>query len=134
MSKISLTKFSAIKTFYNIPENDPFGQQFEFDHFLYLYEILDDRLDPAACTGSGFIARRSALDSIGGWPKSRTGEDFLGSATLSYAGYKAAFIREPLQVGLAPESIHKYVKQRERWVSETTLTSIIYVNIDLYQG
>jgi cellulose synthase/poly-beta-1,6-N-acetylglucosamine synthase-like glycosyltransferase len=117
-----LITLGAIQRYYNVPESDPFGQQFEFDHFLKLYEVLDARLDPAMCTGSGFIARRSALESIGGWPKSRTGEDFLGSAMLSYAGYGVAFVREPLQIGLAPESIKKHVQQRQRWVSHLNQT------------
>ncbi len=68
------------------------------------------------CTGSGWVARRSALSDIGGWPLVEAGEDFMCSTVLSNAGWKVAFIREELQCGLAPGSLRGHVKQRMRWV------------------
>lgn len=68
------------------------------------------------CTGSGYVARRSAIADIGGWPQVEAGEDFMCSALLSDKGWKVAFIRENLQFGLAPSSLNSHIKQRMRWV------------------
>lgn len=65
--------------------------------------------------------RRSALVQIGGWPLAYTGEDYMCSALLTGAGWEVIFAREPLQVGLAPESMKALIKQRMRWVSARSL-------------
>lgn len=68
------------------------------------------------CTGSGFVVRRSALEDIGGWPQAVAGEDVMCSTVLSSKGWKVAFIREDLQLGLAPNSLRSHIRQRMRWV------------------
>lgn len=92
------------------------GQQSEFDLWNTIFEPLNDRLDAAMCTGSGFAVRRSALAEIGGWPLVEVGEDFMCSTFLSNAGWKTAFISEVVQIGLVVDSMKAYVKQRTRWV------------------
>lgn len=68
------------------------------------------------CTGSGFVVKREAIDAIGGWPLVDSGEDFIGATVFSYSGWRVAYIRENLQIGLAPNSIRAHLRQRERWV------------------
>lgn len=69
------------------------------------------------CTGSGFVARASALMSIGGWPLADAGEDFMCSSVLNAAGWKTIFVPEhDLQSGLCPNSLHAHISQRQRWV------------------
>ncbi|KAF7510767.1 hypothetical protein GJ744_005867 [Endocarpon pusillum] len=101
--------------YYNVPNTDPLGQQADFDIWFTIFEPLNDRLDAAMCTGSGFVVKRSALNDIGGWPLAHAGEDLMCSAALSNAGWKVAFVREDLQLGLAPESLRAHVRQRMRW-------------------
>ena len=84
--------------------------------YFTLQEPLNDRLDACMCTGTGYVVKRKALDTIGGWPLAETGEDFMCSSMLSDAGWKIAFVRERLQSGLAPESLRGLIKQRMRWV------------------
>ena len=79
-------------------------------------EILNDALGSSMCTGTGYIARRKALDDIGGWPLAETGEDYMCSALLSNSGWGVVFVRENLQYGLCPESFCSLIKQRMRWV------------------
>lgn len=86
--------------------------------FFTVQEILNDSLGAPMCTGTGYVARRSALESIGGWPLAFTGEDYMLSALLAGHGWEVAFVREPMQVGLAPESLRALLEQRMRWVSE----------------
>lgn len=86
--------------------------------FFIVQEILNDSIGAPLCTGTGYVARRSALESIGGWPLAYTGEDYMLSALLTGQGWEAAFVREPMQVGLAPESLKALLEQRVRWVKE----------------
>lgn len=92
--------------------------------YFTIQEILNDRLDAAMCTGTGYVVRRSALSDIGGWPLAETGEDYMCSSLLSNAGWVVAFVRENLQFGLAPESLEGLLKQRMRWVSTIFLREI----------
>ena len=68
------------------------------------------------CTGTGYVAKRSAIAQIGGWPLAYAGEDYMCSALLTGAGHEVVFVRTPLQTGLAPESLTALLKQRMRWV------------------
>lgn len=111
--------------YYNVPDGDPLGQQSEFDAWFTIFEPLNDRLDAAMCTGSGFVVRRSALAKIGGWPLVEVGEDFMCSSFLSNAGWKTAFIGEDLQFGLGVDSMRAYIKQRTRWVVHSRFLSLL---------
>lgn len=84
--------------------------------FFSVQEILNDRLGAAMCTGSGYVARRSALEAIGGWPLAESGEDYMCSALLGNEGWKIVFVRERLQLGMAPGSLRAMARQRMRWV------------------
>jgi cellulose synthase/poly-beta-1,6-N-acetylglucosamine synthase-like glycosyltransferase len=64
--------------------------------------------------------RRSALDQIGGFPIGSLAEDVCTSSILLGAGWKTAYIHEPLQFGTVPDSFAGHIKQRTRWVRYTT--------------
>lgn len=105
------------QNYYNVPTSDPLGQQAEFDMYFTVQEVLNDCLGAPMCTGTGYVARRSAIAQIGGWPLAYAGEDYMCSALLTGAGWEVVFAREPLQAGLAPESMRALTTQRMRWVS-----------------
>jgi cellulose synthase/poly-beta-1,6-N-acetylglucosamine synthase-like glycosyltransferase len=103
------------QTFYNIPVNDPLTQT--MSHFASMTEVVNDALGHANCLGSGYVMRRVALESIGGFPTESLAEDICCSATLLGEGWKTAFVPEVVQYGSAPESYLGHIKQRTRWVS-----------------
>lgn len=80
--------------YYNVPEDpsDTLGQHTDFDIYFSVQEALNDRLGAAMCTGSGYVARRSAVESIGGWPLADCGEDYMCSAMLSDGGWGIAHV------------------------------------------
>jgi len=82
--------------YYNIPEtsSDMLGQQVDFNIYFSVQEALNDRLGAAMCTGSGYVARRSSIESIGGWPLADCGEDYMCSAMLSDRGCAIAFVSD----------------------------------------
>ena len=101
--------------YYNVPSSDPFGNTAEFRMWFDLFELLNDHLGAAICNGSGFVFRREAVDSIGGWPQVEAGEDLMCSSLLNHAGWKVLYSLDGLQQGLAPGSLRAHVKQRVRW-------------------
>lgn len=116
---------ARLKTFYDIPVNDPLTQT--MSHFAGMTEAINDALGHADCLGSGYIMRRTALESIGGFPIESLSEDVNCSSTLLGAGWKTAFIPEAVQYGSVPESYAGHVKQRTRWVSVASETLFSWV-------
>ncbi|KAF2085970.1 glycosyltransferase family 2 protein [Saccharata proteae CBS 121410] len=107
--------------FYNVPENDPLVQS--LDGFIHVMEPTKDASGVAWCTGSGYAIRRSALESIGGWPTGSLAEDVCTSSMLLGAGWKTAYCHEPLQFGTVPDTITGHLKQRTRWTLGTLQTA-----------
>jgi Glycosyl transferase family group 2 len=107
------------KHFYNFPQNDPLNQAQRI--FVRFQEFLKDMSGFAWCTGSGWVMRRQALDSIGGFATSSVTEDIYTTMLLMVAGWKSAYIPEALQHGLMPETYKGHVKQWTRWVSYNSL-------------
>ena len=103
------------------------GQQADFDIYFTVQETINDSLGAPLCTGTGYVVRRKALEDIGGWPLAFAGEDYMCSALLTGAGWTVRFVREPLQVGLAPESLKSLLDQRMRWVSSKMDPMIVVV-------
>jgi hypothetical protein len=80
--------------FYNTPKDDPLSQSLDF--FVHVLEGIKDALGVAWCTGSGYILRREALEEIGWFPLGSLAEDVATSTLMLGAGWKTAFIHEPL--------------------------------------
>ena len=100
--------------FYNIPAGDPLDLKSDvlpIECLMYLQDFSDDTW----CTGSGFVARRGALDSIGGFPEELLQEDVLTSNYLSAAGWKSIYVPAPVQWGLGPDTFSGCLKQCQRW-------------------
>ena len=108
--------------FYNTPPGDPLCQSLDF--FVHVSEPLKDVLGVAWCTGSGYIARREALDSIGQFPLGSLAEDVATSTLMLGRGWRTAFVHEALQFGTVPEDYGSHLKQRTRWAIGTVDTSI----------
>ncbi|KAL1862688.1 hypothetical protein VTK73DRAFT_6691 [Phialemonium thermophilum] len=107
--------------FYNTPPSDPLAQSLDF--FVHVIEPIKDALGVAWCTGSGYVARREALDEIGNFPLGSLAEDVATSTLMLGRGWKTAYVHEPLQFGTVPEDYGGHVKQRTRWAIGTVDTS-----------
>ena len=106
----------AVQYFYNTPSSDPLCMTYELVHIECL-NYLQNAAQAAWCTGSGFVVRRAALEQIGGFPEGHLQEDFLTSLLLSAAGWGTVLVPEPLQWGLAADTMASWLKQRQRWVA-----------------
>ncbi|GJE49924.1 Cellulose synthase catalytic subunit [UDP-forming] [Methylobacterium tardum] len=74
-----------------------------------------DAWDVSFCCGSCSIARRSAIDAIGGFPHDSITEDLLTTLAMLNKGYKTRYLNERLSMGLAAENLKGYFVQRGRW-------------------
>lgn len=75
-----------------------------------------DGWDAAFCCGSNSVTRRSAMREAGdALPTDSITEDMLLSLKLLRHGYITRYLCEHLAFGLAPESIHAFFIQRQRW-------------------
>lgn len=82
-------------------------------------------LGSATMMGSNALIRRSALASIGGYQPGLA-EDLATSIALHAAGWKSAYVAEPLAPGLAPRDLAAWFTQQLKWargVFEVLLTA-----------
>ena len=99
---------SAPQRFYNVPKRSDVITH--IDRYMDFLAIIQDSLNSAYCTGSGFVARRSALDSIGGFPTESLQDDILISLHLRAKGWKMAFVQEEQHYGQRPSTLGSFAK------------------------
>jgi cellulose synthase (UDP-forming) len=87
--------------------------------FMTIVQSARDSRGNAFCVGSGWVVRRACLDELGGFPQGSICEDLEITYALLARGKRTLYLNEPLAVGLAPESVPEYLKQRVRWCSGT---------------
>ena len=87
--------------------------------FMTMAQSARDAYGNAFCVGSGWVVPRARLAELGGFPQASICEDLEISYVLKARGWRTLFLNEPLAVGLAPESVPEYIKQRARWCSGT---------------
>ncbi len=73
-----------------------------------------DGLGGATLMGSNALIRRKALESIGGYQPGLA-EDLATSLNLHAAGWKSAYVAEPLAPGHAPPSFTAWFVQQLKW-------------------
>jgi cellulose synthase (UDP-forming) len=73
-----------------------------------------DRFGGAGLMGSNALIRRTALEDIGGY-RPGLAEDLETSVALHAAGWRSAYLREPLAPGLSPVDLPAFYKQQLKW-------------------
>lgn len=73
------------------------------------------RRNAAFICGTNVLIRRKALTEVGGMYEENIAEDFLTSLFMHQKGWKSAYVKEVLAIGLAPQDLLSYYKQQLRW-------------------
>ncbi|MBI5223386.1 glycosyltransferase [Candidatus Micrarchaeota archaeon] len=71
------------------------------------------------CCGSNFIARRRAIDDVGGFDATTVTEDFATTFNLHKKGWKTLYYNLVYVRGLGPETLPAYFAQQYRWAHGT---------------
>ena len=103
-----------MQRYYNLPRGDPLGILSDLQPIECMMR-LQDFSNNSWCTGSGFVIKSSALESIGRFPEDSLQEDALTSNYLSAAGWYSLFVPGSLQWGRGPDTMAAYLKQSQRW-------------------
>jgi cellulose synthase (UDP-forming) len=120
-------KVAMVQTPQNFYNEDAVTRNLGLDHALedeqkLFFRALQPARDAAnaiVCHGSCFVARRSAIDAIGGIPTETITEDWATSLRLQAAGYKLYYLNEALSAGLAADTCGEFIQQRARWAQGT---------------
>ena len=87
----------------------------EFAYEYYnLVNVGKGTLGMATMMGSNSLIRRSALESISGY-RPGLAEDLETSIAIHAAGWRSAYVDEPLAPGLAPEDFVSWHRQQSKW-------------------
>jgi cellulose synthase (UDP-forming) len=74
-----------------------------------------DAHDAMFCCGTNVLFRRTAMESVGGFPTDSLTEDFTLSVKLHERGWETRYLPRVLAVGLGPEDMASYASQQRRW-------------------
>ena len=100
----------------------------EEEVFYRQLQPVKDGAGSVVCSGTSFVVRRRALESIGGFVTDSLSEDYFTGIRLSARGYRLAYIDEKLSAGLAAENIAAHATQRLRWARGTLQAFFIKSN------
>lgn len=107
---------SPNQRFYNVPHGDPLAQLLQLDQFQNVRQLRSDFSNAGIGVSTGWLARRSALDSIGGFAVDGI-EDVMTCMELAAAGWTIAIVDENVQWGMVPDSLNGHMKQYHRWAT-----------------
>lgn len=121
------------QSFYNA---DPIARNLGLENILtpeeeVFYRQIQPMRDGAGsviCSGTSFVVRRSALESMGGFVTDSLSEDYFTGIRLSAQGYQLIYLDEKLSAGLAAENMASQAVQRVRWARGTLQAFFISAN------
>ena len=100
----------------------------EEEVFYRQLQPIKDAAGSVVCSGTSFVVRRKALESIGGFVTDSLSEDYFTGIRLSARGYRLVYLDEKLSAGLAAENISAHATQRLRWARGTLQAFFIKSN------
>ncbi|MBW4464048.1 MAG: glycosyltransferase [Pegethrix bostrychoides GSE-TBD4-15B] len=100
----------------------------EEEVFYRQIQPIRDGAGSVICSGTSFVARRSALEAMGGFVTDSLSEDYFTGIRLSAQGYRLVYLDEKLSAGLAAENIAAHAVQRLRWARGTLQAFFIQSN------
>ena len=100
----------------------------EEEVFYRQIQPMRDGVGSVVCSGTSFVARRSALETAGGFVTDSLSEDYFTAIRLASKGHKIIYLDEKLSAGLAAENITAHAIQRLRWARGTLQAFFIETN------
>ncbi len=88
----------------------------DMDYFFHYLQVIRDNFNAVICCGTSYVARRSAIESLGGYVTSCIIEDHQTGTKLLTRGWRMVYLDEILSLGEVPRSFRDYLDQRLRWM------------------
>lgn len=88
----------------------------DLDLFFRYQQVIRDRSNAVVCCGTSYVARRQALEDIGGYVTSCLIEDHQTSTKLLTRGWTVRYLNEVLSMGEVPRTFADFLDQRLRWM------------------
>jgi len=121
------------QTYTSVPTN--ISNSAFFQQEVFLRKIMRARSGSSAfILGSGFVARISAIRSVGGFYEENVTEDLATSIILQSHGWKIVYVdTSDIWYGRSPETVSAYIKQQGRWSlgGFQSLSLMLYSNLPL---
>ena len=129
-------KIALVQTPQSFYNSDPIARNLGLENvltseeevFYRQIEPIRDGAGSVICAGTSFVARRSALQAIGGFVTDSLSEDYFTGIRLSAQGYRLIYLDEKLSAGLAAENMAAHASQRLRWAQGTLQAFFIEAN------
>jgi cellulose synthase (UDP-forming) len=100
----------------------------EEEVFYRQIQRVRDGAGAVVCAGTSFVARRTAIEAVGGFVTEAVSEDFFTGIQIAAKGYRLMYLNEKLSAGLAAENIAAHALQRIRWEQGTLQAFFIKSN------
>lgn len=81
----------------------------------FLYQLGLGGLGVPCCVGTGYVAKRKALEEVGGYVTGFVVEDCFTSCRLAKRGWRGKYLPGCHAVGEAPPGLAEFIQQRWRW-------------------
>ena len=121
------------QTYTSVPTNISHSAFFQQE--VFLRKIMRARSGSSAfILGSGFVARISAIKSVGGFFEDNVTEDLATSILLQSKGWKIIYVdTSDIWYGRSPETVSAYIKQQGRWSlgGFQALSLMLYSNLSI---
>ncbi|WP_338442414.1 glycosyltransferase [Synechococcus elongatus IITB4] len=88
----------------------------DMDYFFHYIQPLRDQFNSVICCGTSYVARRSALEEVGGYYTDCIVEDFQTGTKLLLNRWRVVYLNEVLSIGEVPRHFSEYLQQRLRWM------------------
>ncbi len=88
----------------------------DVDMFYNYQQVIRDNFNAVICVSTSYVARRSALESIGGYVTTCIIEDHQTGTRLLTEEWRIIYLNEILSVGETPGNLRDYIEQRLRWL------------------
>lgn len=88
----------------------------DLDYFYHYLQLRRDQDNAVVCCGTSYVARRQALQSVGGYVTSCLVEDYQTSTKLITQGWRVVYLDEVLSMGEVPQTFADFLDQRLRWM------------------
>lgn len=88
----------------------------DLDSFFHYNQVIRDHFNAVICCGTSYVARREALDSVGGYFSKCIVEDYQTGTSLMTKGWRILYLDEILSLGEVPRTFRDYIDQRLRWL------------------